>query len=74
MREVKGMYLVEVRPVTGRPHQIRVQLASIGCPIKGDVKYGYPYANEEGNINLHARSLKFIHPVKLGNLGNELTP
>jgi 23S rRNA pseudouridine1911/1915/1917 synthase len=59
-----GLSLLEVSPVTGRPHQIRVQLASMGCPIKGDVKYGYSEANEDGSICLHARELEFIHPVK----------
>lgn len=59
-----GYYLLEVNPVTGRPHQIRVQLASIKCPIKGDVKYGYPEANNDGSICLHAHKLSFIHPVK----------
>ncbi len=62
--EASGYFLVEVNPVTGRPHQIRVQLASIGCPISGDVKYGYPRANADASINLHARSLAFVHPVK----------
>ncbi|MEM7548313.1 MAG: RNA pseudouridine synthase [Bacteroidota bacterium] len=57
-------YLLEVRPVTGRPHQIRVQLAAMGCPIRGDLKYGFPKANEDGNINLHSREIKFVHPVK----------
>ncbi len=56
-------YLLEVRPLTGRPHQIRVQLASIGCPIRGDVKYGFNRSNPDGSINLHARALDFIHPV-----------
>ncbi len=59
-----GFYLLEVNPVTGRPHQIRVQLASMDCPIKGDVKYGYPQANADESICLHARKLQFIHPVK----------
>jgi 23S rRNA pseudouridine1911/1915/1917 synthase len=53
-----------VNPITGRPHQIRVQLATMGCPIKGDVKYGFPEGNEDGSICLHARRLSFVHPVK----------
>lgn len=57
-------YLLEVTPVTGRPHQIRAQLASMGCPIKGDVKYGFPHPNSDGSICLHARKLQFLHPVK----------
>lgn len=56
-------YLLEVDPKTGRHHQIRVQLSSIGCPIKGDVKYGFPRANEDKSIHLHARRIEFVHPV-----------
>jgi 23S rRNA pseudouridine1911/1915/1917 synthase len=56
--------LLEIRPLTGRPHQIRVQLSRMGSPIAGDVKYGYPKPNEDGNICLHARKLIFVHPVK----------
>lgn len=56
-------YLLEVDLKTGRHHQIRCQLARIGCPIKGDLKYGFPRSNENGGISLHARSLTFKHPV-----------
>lgn len=59
-----GLFLLEVNPITGRPHQIRVQLASMGCPIVGDLKYGFSTANEDASICLHARQLHFIHPVK----------
>lgn len=57
-------WLLEVNPVTGRPHQIRVQLASMGCVISGDVKYGDQTGNPDGSIYLHARKLSFVHPVK----------
>lgn len=57
-------YLLEVNPVTGRHHQIRVQLAHMGCPIKGDIKYGAKRTNRDGSICLHARSIAFTHPVK----------
>jgi 23S rRNA pseudouridine1911/1915/1917 synthase len=63
LRELSGYYLLEVLPETGRPHQIRVQLASMGCVIVGDVKYGYKEANSDASINLHARQLEFVHPV-----------
>jgi 23S rRNA pseudouridine1911/1915/1917 synthase len=64
IKSASGRYLLEVNPVTGRPHQIRVQLASIGCPIVGDLKYGFPEANADGSICLHAKKLEFVHPVK----------
>jgi 23S rRNA pseudouridine1911/1915/1917 synthase len=56
--------LLEVHPITGRPHQIRVQLSSIGCPIVGDLKYGAEEPNPDASICLHASKLQFIHPVK----------
>ena len=55
---------MEVSPKTGRHHQIRVQLAKIGCPIKGDIKYGFDRTNKDKSIHLHARKIDFIHPVK----------
>jgi len=64
MAHQNGKYLLKVNPITGRPHQIRVQLASMGCPIEGDLKYGYASPNDDASISLHARKLSFIHPVK----------
>jgi 23S rRNA pseudouridine1911/1915/1917 synthase len=58
-----SFYLLEIQLKTGRHHQIRAQLAQIGCPIKGDLKYGYPRSNHYGGIALHARKIEFIHPV-----------
>ncbi|MBQ7162420.1 MAG: RluA family pseudouridine synthase [Bacteroidales bacterium] len=55
--------LLEVDLKTGRHHQIRCQLAAMGCPIKGDLKYGFPRSNPGGGISLHARKISFIHPV-----------
>jgi 23S rRNA pseudouridine1911/1915/1917 synthase len=57
-------YLLEVELHSGRHHQIRAQLAKIGCPVKGDLKYGFPRSNEDGGISLFARRIEFIHPVK----------
>ena len=56
-------HLLEVDLKTGRHHQIRCQLAKMGCPIKGDLKYGSPRSNPDGSICLHARRVRFIHPV-----------
>lgn len=57
-------FLIEVELLTGRHHQIRCQLSAIGCPIKGDLKYGAPRSNKDGGISLHARSITFVHPVR----------
>ncbi|MDD3787350.1 MAG: RNA pseudouridine synthase [Petrimonas sp.] len=59
----QNYYLLEVDLETGRHHQIRCQLAKIGCPVKGDLKYGAERSNPDGSISLHARSISFIHPV-----------
>ncbi|PTX19541.1 ribosomal large subunit pseudouridine synthase D [Pontibacter mucosus] len=59
----QGKNLLEVNPITGRPHQIRVQLASMQCPILGDLKYGAPQPLPDKSIALHARSLRFTHPT-----------
>lgn len=62
--EENGYYLIEVNPITGRPHQIRVQLSTLNCPIVGDNKYGYPRGSLRKSICLHARKLQFVHPIK----------
>lgn len=64
LTELDGYYLLKVNPLTGRSHQIRVQLSTMGCPIVGDNKYGYPRGSRKGSICLHARQLEFIHPVQ----------
>ena len=56
-------YLLEVELITGRHHQIRAQLAHMGCPIKGDLKYGFPRSNPDASISLHAYKIKFEHPT-----------
>ncbi len=59
----ENYFLLEIDPKTGRHHQIRCQLAKMGCPIKGDLKYGFERSNKDGGISLHARSAAFTHPV-----------
>lgn len=63
MTQLKRYYWLQVQLMTGRHHQIRAQLASIGCPIKGDLKYGFDRSNSDGSIHLHAQNLTFTHPV-----------
>jgi 23S rRNA pseudouridine1911/1915/1917 synthase len=58
-------HLLEVELITGRHHQIRCQLATIGCPIKGDLKYGFDRSNKDASIHLHARKMEFVHPIKI---------
>ena len=63
IKELKNYYLLELLLETGRHHQIRTQLSAIGCPIKGDLKYGYDRSNKDGGICLHAKKISFSHPV-----------
>lgn len=63
LKALDNYVLLEISLETGRHHQIRSQLASIGCPIKGDLKYGFDRSNKDGSISLHARKLEFTHPV-----------
>jgi 23S rRNA pseudouridine1911/1915/1917 synthase len=58
-----GYYLLEINLLTGRHHQIRSQLSKIGCPVKGDLKYGFNRSNSDASISLHARKVDLIHPV-----------
>lgn len=60
----KNYFYLKISPLTGRHHQIRVQLSFMGCRIKGDVKYGAKRTNKDGGIHLFARSISFIHPIK----------
>jgi 23S rRNA pseudouridine1911/1915/1917 synthase len=63
LAHTNSFFLLEVDPITGRHHQIRVQLSTMGSPIKGDMKYGFQRGNEDGSIHLHARKINFEHPV-----------
>ena len=63
IKKLDNYYVLEIDLHTGRHHQIRAQLQAIGCPIKGDLKYGFDRSNPDGGIHLHARKLTFIHPV-----------
>lgn len=64
LKKLDNYHLLEIDLHTGRHHQIRSQLSSIGCPIKGDLKYGFDRSNKDASIHLHARKLIFTHPVK----------
>lgn len=64
LKKLDRYSLIEIELETGRHHQIRAQLSAIGCPIKGDLKYGFDRSNKDGSIHLHARRLSFMHPIK----------
>lgn len=68
IQKLDSYYVLEINLHTGRHHQIRAQLTAIGCPIKGDLKYGFDRSNQDGGIYLHARKLAFIHPVSKENI------
>lgn len=63
IKKLDNYFLLEIELETGRHHQIRSQLSNIGCPIKGDLKYGFDRSNKDAGIHLHARHIEFIHPV-----------
>ena len=68
IKELDSYYLLEIDLETGRHHQIRCQLSSIGSYIKGDLKYGAKRSNKDGSIHLHARKIEFTHPVSKENI------
>lgn len=68
LKKLDNYYLLEITLETGRHHQIRAQLSAIGCPIKGDLKYGFERSNPDGSIHLHSQKLMFVHPVKKENI------
>lgn len=68
LKRLENYYLLEIDLETGRHHQIRSQLSAMGCPVKGDLKYGFDRSNKDASIHLHARKLIFEHPVKKENL------
>jgi 23S rRNA pseudouridine1911/1915/1917 synthase len=68
LASIGNHHLLLVKPLTGRPHQIRVQLSRINCSIKGDIKYGSNTLNRDGSVHLHSRILSFIHPIKKTNI------
>lgn len=72
--ELNGKVLLEVQPITGRPHQIRVQLSKIHCAILGDLKYGAKYPLPDKSIGLHCKEMSFIHPVSKESLTITATP
>jgi 23S rRNA pseudouridine1911/1915/1917 synthase len=67
-------FLLKINPLTGRHHQIRAMLAHIGCPIKGDLKYGFDRSNPDGSIHLHAHEVDFVHPVSKEKINVVCTP
>ena len=63
LKKLERYFIIEIKLVTGRHHQIRCQLSAIGCPVRGDLKYGYDRSNNDGGIDLHAKKIIFEHPI-----------
>ena len=63
LKKLERYFIIEIKLVTGRHHQIRCQLSAMGCPVRGDLKYGYDRSNNDGGIDLHAKKIIFEHPV-----------
>ena len=63
LKKLERYFIIEIALVTGRHHQIRCQLSAIGCPVRGDLKYGYDRSNNDGGIDLHAKKIIFEHPI-----------
>ena len=74
IKNLKKYFLLEIKLETGRHHQIRCQLANIGCAVKGDVKYGAKRSNKDKSICLHAKNIEFIHPTKKVKISLEGNP
>ncbi len=74
IKKLKKFFLIEIILETGRHHQIRSQLANIGCVIKGDVKYGAKRANKDKSICLHAKNIEFIHPITKAKISLDANP
>ena len=74
LKSLENYHLIEINLETGRHHQIRCQLASIGSPIKGDLKYGFDRSNKDASIHLHSRQIEFIHPVGKNNIAITAPP
>lgn len=74
IKKLKNFFLIEIMLETGRHHQIRSQLANIGCVIKGDVKYGAKRANKDKSICLHAKNIEFIHPITKAKISLDANP
>jgi 23S rRNA pseudouridine1911/1915/1917 synthase len=74
LKSSDNYHLLEIELLTGRHHQIRAQLAHIGCPVKGDLKYGFPRTNPDASIHLHSHRIEFLHPVKKEQVAIEAAP